>query len=201
MFITFEGPEGAGKSTVVSELARRLTASGTKVLCTREPGDGAVGRQIREILLHGGAVTPVAELFLFLADRAQHVETVILPALDAGVTVLCDRYSDSTLVYQGYGRGLDLDFLRQLNQAATGGLEPNLTLLLDLPPQMGLARQTHKDRLDNEPLEFHIKIREGFREEAAANPTRWTMIDASQPLGQVVEECELAIHRRAERYV
>ena len=200
MFITLEGPEGAGKSTVIKELAGRLAATGVKTLVTREPGDGPVGQKIRDILLHGEAIHPHAELFLFLADRAQHVETVILPALEGGATVLCDRYADSTLVYQGYGRGLDIQLLRDLNHVATGGLEPNLTLLLDLPPELGIARIRHKDRLDQEPIEFHEKIRSGFLEEAKLDPVRWIVINALQPVDMVIEDCEKAINERAVRY-
>lgn len=193
MFVTLEGPEGAGKSTVIKELAERFSAQGLEVLVTREPGDGPVGKQIREILLHGEAIASRTELFLFLADRAQHVEAIVQPALARGVIVLCDRYSDSTLVYQGYGRGLDLGLLGGLNDIATGGLKPDLTLLLDLPPEVGLARQSSKDRLDNEPIEFHRKIRNGFLAEASVEPLRWVVVDAQQSVEDVVAACAVAI--------
>lgn len=195
MFVTFEGPEGAGKSTVIRALAEQLSP-GRQVLVTREPGDGPVGRQIREILLHGEHVEPRAELFLFLADRAQHVESIVQPALAAGALVLCDRYCDSTLVYQGYARGLDLNMLRNLNRMASGGLNPDLTLLLDLPPEIGLARQNAQDRLDREPIEFHRKVRNGFLEEAKLDPARYRVIDASQEVDRVVADCARAISER-----
>ncbi len=196
MFVTLEGPEGAGKSTVIKMLAERIRAQGFTVLVTREPGDGPVGKQIREILLHGEKIASTTELFLFLADRAQHVEAIIRPALQRGEFVLCDRYSDSTLVYQGYGRGLDLDMLRRLNEIATGGLQPDVTLLLDLPPEVGLARQGSKDRLDLEPIEFHQKIRDGFLKEAEAEPGRWVVIDAKQEVDKVIEGSEAALKLR-----
>ena len=194
MFITFEGPEGSGKSTLISGLAEVLRQRGVDVVVTREPGAGEVGRQIRQILLHGGRLDPKAELFLFLADRSQHVATVIQPALERDAWVLCDRHADSTLVYQGYGRGLDLDLLRAWNRFATGGCVPDLTLLLDLDPAVGLARISAKDRLDAEPMEFHRRIREGFLAEAAGDAARWVILDASRPvqnvLAQAIQEIE-----------
>lgn len=193
MFVTLEGPEGAGKSTVITSLGKRLASLGRTVVLTREPGDGDVGRRIREILLHGEAIAPLTELFLFLADRAQHVASIVGPALAAGNVVVCDRYADSTLVYQGYGRDIDLATLRVLNDMATGGLQPTLTLLLDLPAEVGLSRLVNKDRLDSEPLEFHRRIREGFLTEAAREPERWRVIDATQPVESVVAACEQAV--------
>ncbi|MBI1756764.1 MAG: dTMP kinase [Fimbriimonas ginsengisoli] len=191
MFVTFEGPEGAGKTTVLKAVARRLEADGQRVVMTREPGEGEIGAKIRDILLSGGDLSPAAELFLFLADRAQHVASVIKPALAAGAFVLCDRYSDSTLVYQGYGRGLDLETLRGLNQLATGGLTPDLTLLLDLDPELGLARLSldKMDRMDRESIEFHRKVRDGFLREAKREPARWRVIDAAVPIAGVILAC------------
>ena len=141
MFVTFEGIEGAGKSTAINYLAGFLQENGHDPLCTREPGGCALGRSLRSILLDARTreLSSRAELFLFLADRAQHVAEIIRPALEAGQTVLCDRYTDSTLAYQGHGRGLDTEYLRRLNQAASGGLQPDLTLLLDLPVPCGRA--------------------------------------------------------------
>jgi len=182
VFVTFEGPEGAGKSTAIQAVAESLRASGRSVVVTREPGAGSVGVRIRQILLDPDieAMSARCELFLFLADRAQHVAHLIGPALAEGSIVLCDRFSDSTLVYQGYGRGLDLDELRTLNRIATAGLEPELTLLIDVPAEVGLARVSQKDRLDGEPIEFHRRVRDGFLAEAAREPGRWRILDGSQ---------------------
>ncbi|MCW5938101.1 MAG: dTMP kinase [Fimbriimonadaceae bacterium] len=187
VFVTLEGPEGSGKSTLAMGLARRIQATGQEVVLTREPGAGVVGQAIRQILLHGAELTPTCETFLFLADRAQHVSSVVRPALASGAWVLCDRFSDSTVVYQGYARGGDLEALRRWNEAATGGLRPDLTLLLDLDPAIGLGRLQNPDRLDREPIEFHMRVREGFLAEAAREPDRWVTIDASQHPEAVLE--------------
>jgi dTMP kinase len=212
VFITFEGPEGAGKSTVLAMVAERLRARGHAVLSTREPGAGEVGKAIRDILLHGGDIHPHAELFLFLADRAQHVERIIRPFLESGHVrssvspqpdpsdttvhrgegehriVLCDRHADSTVVYQGHARGMDIEELRRLNWLATAGLVPDRTYLLDLPVEVGLGRLKDPDRLDREPIEFHRRVREGFRAEADREPERWRVLDATQTPEQLVEE-------------
>ena len=180
MFITFEGPEGSGKSTALRAVAAHLESVGVRVVCTREPGGGTMGPRIREILLHEGEMDPRAEIFLFLADRSQHGVEVIRPALAQGKVVLCDRYADSTVAYQGHARDFDLAQLRAWNDLATGGLKPDLTLLFDLDPEIGLARIAHKDRLDSEPLAFHIRVREGFLVEAALEPQRWLVLDASR---------------------
>lgn len=178
MFITLEGGEGVGKTTQQALLALQLRQAGYPCLCTREPGGTALGRALREILLHGDPLTPLAELFLYAADRAEHVQKCILPALAAGQVVVCDRFTDSTLAYQGYGRGLDLQQVRQLNHLATGGLQPHLTLWLDLPPEVGLARSGLADRLEQERLEFHRRVHQGFQALAAAEPQRIVRIDA-----------------------
>ncbi|MFS8740305.1 dTMP kinase [Synechococcus sp. WC10meta] len=178
MFITLEGGEGVGKTTQQALLALQLRQAGYPCLCTREPGGTALGRALREILLHGDPLTPLAELFLYAADRAEHVQKCILPALAAGQVVVCDRFTDSTLAYQGYGRGLDLQQVRQLNHLATGGLQPHLTLWLDLPPEVGLARSGLADRLEQERLEFHRRVHQGFQTLAAAEPQRIVRIDA-----------------------
>lgn len=195
MFVTFEGPEGAGKSTVLAKVAEALRADGRSVVETREPGSGEIGARIREILLGtaGEAPHPECELFLFLADRAQHVATVIKPALERGAVVLCDRFADSTVVYQGYGRGLDVPLLKTLNRAATGGLTPDLTLLFDLPTEVGLARLGDKDRMDSESAEFHERVREGFLKEASLDPMRWWILDATQPVDAVTAAALQAI--------
>lgn len=196
MFITFEGPEGAGKSTAIRSLADRLAQQGHQVEVTREPGAGDFGRAVRTLLLQSQAMSPKAELFLFLADRAEHVQSVVRPALAQGKIVLCDRHADSTVVYQGYARGLDVSTLKNLNAIATDGLRPDLILLLDLPADVGLARITDKDRLDSEPLEFHQKVRKGFLQEAALEPERWQIIDANQAPENVSEACYQAITKR-----
>lgn len=191
MFVTFEGPEGAGKSTVLRLAAAHLRDLGKTVFETREPGAGEVGGQIRQILLHGGDLPPASELFLFLADRANHVATMVRPRLAEGEWVLCDRHADSTFVYQSSARGLDADFVRSANTFATGGLKPDVTLLFDVPAEVGLARLTapgRLDRLDREPIEFHRRVRDGFLALAAQEPNRFRIIDATQPVERVLEE-------------
>ncbi len=185
MLVTFEGPEGAGKTTIISLVKEKLIMQGFLVCMTREPGSGAIGGLIRETLLHGEYLDAKTELFLFLADRAQHVTEVLQPAIKSGKIVLCDRYIDSTIVYQGYGRGFDLKLLKQFNEMATDGLRPDLTILLDIDPKIGLQRQQKKDRLDQESLEFHQKVRQGFLDETKQEPERWKVIDASLSLEEV----------------
>lgn len=186
MFITFEGPEGAGKTTAIAAIAEHLRDKGETVLVTREPGSGELGRKIREILLHGGAMPPESELFLFLADRSNHVRNVIQPALAQGHVVLCDRYADSTFVYQAIVRGLNPEFVRAANQFATGNLQPKRTFLLDLAPEIGLARIQSKDRLDSEPIEFHRQVRAGFLKLANNEPDRWQIVDATMEKESIV---------------
>lgn len=193
MFVTFEGPEGAGKSTAIRALAEEFRSRGMDVVTTREPGAGEVGKAIRNVLLHGEAIDPKTELMLYLADRAEHVAGTIRPALDRGALVLCDRYADSTLVYQGHARGFDLTRLRALNDFVTGGLKPDLTILFDLDPAEGLARIKDADRLDKEPIAFHEKVRHGFLDEAEREPARWKKIDASRPPAEVLAGCREAI--------
>lgn len=185
MFVTLEGPEGGGKSTALAALARRLTEAGYDIVTTREPGATDFGRQVRHLLLEGPELVPESELFLFLADRADHVMRVVKPSLEAGRIVVCDRYADSTVVYQGYGRGLDVEVLRTLNALATAGLQPDLTLLFDLDPEVGLARLGPRDRLDQEPLDFHRRVRQGFLTEASRDPDRWVVLDAGRPAPEV----------------
>lgn len=196
MFITLEGTEGSGKTTAIKGIAEVLRSEGHDVLVTREPGGSNIGPKIREILLGGDAVSPLAELLLFLADRTQHVEQVIRPHLAKGGVVLCDRFRDSTVAYQGYARGFDVALLEQLNDVATLSLKPDLTLLFDLDPEVGLARQTDKDRLDLEPLEFHQKVREGFLEIMKKEPERVIRVDASLEPQQVQANCLEIIHSR-----
>jgi dTMP kinase len=203
LFIAFEGGEGAGKTTQARTLQARLQAGGYKVLLTREPGGTAVGERLREIILRPAGkssdapaappqsgLTAAAELFLFLAARAQLVSEVIRPALANGITVVCDRFSDSTVAYQGYGRGLDREAVRAACDLATGGLRPDLSVLLDLPVDAGLSRKIQGgewDAIGEESREFHERVRRGFHELAAAEPQRWLVIDATLPIEDVSE--------------
>jgi dTMP kinase len=185
VFITLEGPEGSGKSSQLPELADFLCEQGYPVLTTREPGGTEIGDQIRQVLvsLDNQALQPRTEILLFLASRAQLVEEVIKPALQDGKIVLCDRYGDSTLAYQGYGHGLDLTFLRFMLAFATDNLKPDLTLLLDLDVEVGLLRKKREDewnRLDAYEVSFHKRVQRGYYELAAQEPERWRVIDAAQ---------------------
>jgi dTMP kinase len=186
MFITLEGPDGSGKTTQASLLADWLADQGHEVILTREPGGTEIGRQIRAVLHDPGNATMQAraEILLYAADRAQHSWQLIRTGLEEGKVVVSDRYADSTLAYQGYGRGLDLETLRRVNDFATGGLKPDLTLYLDIPPEEGLSRRQNGggewNRLDAETLEFHRRVRDGYLELAAQEPERWAVIDASR---------------------
>jgi dTMP kinase len=188
-FITFEGPEGAGKSTQLRFLAARLRDAGEEVVETQEPGGTALGREIRNLLLNEGheAPRPTTELLLMFASRAQNVDEVILPALGAGKIVLCDRFTDSSLAYQGAGRGLGSDVVYDLDRIACRGLVPHLTLLLDLPVEVGLAR-AHKSRMEGEPVLFHRKVREAFLQLAHDDSRRIRVVDSQQPKEAVSEE-------------
>ena len=193
MFITFEGPEGSGKSTQLPELARFLEEFGMSVVKTREPGGTKIGDQIREVLMRmdNTELHPRTEILLFLAARAQLVEELIVPSLQQGKIVLCDRYGDSTLAYQGYGHGLDLDSLRAMLHFATGGLKPDLTILLDVDVVTGLKRKKVKEewnRLDAFELSFHERVREGYHILAKKEPDRWKIVDATQEPEQVQKE-------------
>ena len=186
MFITLEGPEGSGKSSQLPDLAEFLRGQGWDVLTTREPGGTPIGDQIRQILmrLDNQELHPRTEILLFLASRAQLVEQVIKPALREGKLVLCDRFGDSTLAYQGYGHGLNLDTLRTMLDFATDKLKPDLTLLLDVDVETGLQRKRKEDewnRLDAYALAFHQRVREGYHELCRQEPERWRVIDACNP--------------------
>jgi dTMP kinase len=190
LFITFEGGEGCGKSTQSRLLLKKLEQQKTPVVLTHEPGGTALGNEIRKTLKRkrGSSISPQAELFLFAASRAQLVTEVIQPALQEGKVVICDRFAHSTLVYQGYGRGLDFTAINMLNNMATGYVNPDLIILLDISPEQGLARkQSLKDRFEIEDLSFHRRVREGYLKMAAAEPERWLVIDASLPKGKVAE--------------
>jgi dTMP kinase len=190
MFITLEGPEGSGKTHQISGLAQALRQQGYPVLMTREPGGTSIGDQIRSVLfdMKNTDMRPRTEILLFQASRAQLVEQVIRPCLGRGEIVLCDRYADSTLAYQGYGHQVDLDELRRVVDFATGGLKPDLTLLLDVEVEVGLKRKvaaSEWNRLDAYALDFHRRVRQGYHEMARAEPERWVVIDAGQPPGAV----------------
>ena len=185
-FVTFEGGEGTGKSTQIARLASRLRERGVEPVITREPGGTPLAEGIRALLLDAAhSPGPLAEAFLMEAARAELVAEVIRPSLAAGRVVLCDRYDDSTLAYQGAGRGLDLEMLRAWNRAATGGLTPDLTLLFDLEPEAGLARRVAAagatNRLDREPPEFHARVRERYLALARSERARFVVLDASLP--------------------
>jgi dTMP kinase len=188
--ITVEGIDGAGKSTQVERLAALLAGRGHRLVGTREPGATALGHELRRVVLGREiGLSPDAELLLFLADRAEHVATVIKPALEAGALVLCDRFADSTLAYQGYGRGRDLARVRRWNADASAGVEPDLTLLLDCPIELGAGRRHRQtDRYHVLDRDFHERVRQGFLAEAAAAPTRIRVIDASRDLDAVTAE-------------
>jgi dTMP kinase len=197
-FITLEGGEGGGKSTQAELLSRALTAQGHAVLTSREPGGTELGKKIREILLsqtpHG--LVPVAELLLYAADRAQHVREIIAPALAENKIVVCDRFQDSTTVYQGVARGLNKKWIEQLAEIANGGLKPDLTFLLDLDPEVGLKRSHQRlkaensmeDRFEKETLEFHRKVRQGFLDLAKQESNRFVIIQADRTPMEVHEE-------------
>ena len=207
-FITFEGGDGAGKSTQIKALERHLAARGRSFVSTREPGGTPLGKLIRQALLEVGKqpIGSPTELFLYLADRAQHVQDVIVPALDSGKIVLCDRYTDSTLAYQGYGRGIDLKILRELNKLADRGVKPDLTLLFDCPVELGLSRTAKRmadeqadarreDRFEREVSEFHEKVRAGFLDLAQGEPERFRIIDASRSVVEVTQDIKSIIDR------
>lgn len=197
-FISFEGIEGSGKTTQIQLLANRLESLGYNVLITREPGGCPIADQIRHILLHpdNDRLVPGAELLLYAAARAQHVAEVITPALEQGKIVLCDRYCDATLAYQGYARGLDLQLIHQLNDLAAGTCCPQLTLLLDMHPDQGLHRAQSRNavaqgpaegRFEQESLIFHSKVREGYLTLAQQEPQRIKVVDATGTHEQVAE--------------
>lgn len=199
-FITIDGVEGAGKSTQAARLADALRRDGHEVVLTREPGGTELGRALRRMLLEDDSPGPTAEteLLLYLADRAEHVRRLIQPALARGAIVIADRFSDSTVAYQSYGRGLPLDTVKRLDAFARGGVAPDLSFFLDLPPDLGLerARATGPaDRLEREALDFHKRVRDGFLTIAAAEPARVVLLDARLEIADLARE--LAEHARA----
>jgi len=195
IFIAFEGGDGAGKSTQVALLADAFEHVGREVVRTRQPGGTDLGAQIRELLLHGDHVSPRAEALLFAADKAHHADLLIRPALTAGQVVICDRYVDSSVAYQGAGRVLGADEVRDVSLWATESLLPDLTILLDLHEgQDRLADRTKYDRLESAGDDFHARVREAYLELAAAEPGRFVVLDAREP----IESIALAIRERVE---
>lgn len=200
MFITLEGIEGAGKTTQIKEMVGFLEGRGHVCTVTREPGGTSIGKRIRSILLDPecGEMNPLTELLLYNADRVQHVEMLIKPALDAGKTVICDRFFDATTVYQGYARGLDISLIMKLHRLALGGLKPDITILFDLPAKTGLTRAwkavrqgdrtSQETRFEKEKIEFHRKVRAGYLDLARQEPSRFRIIDAGQDQKWVKEE-------------
>ena len=201
-FITLEGGEGSGKTTQVPRLAQYFRSAGYPVLVTKEPGGTISGRSMRSILLKNttNPIDSKCELFLYLADRAQHVEEVVKPALEAGKIVISDRHADATIAYQAFGRELNVKFITALNRFATGGLKPALTFLLDQPPEVGLARCQNRapmNRLDREGLAFHRRVRRGYRELARSEPDRIRVINAKLDPDKV----QAAIQRHAQQFL
>jgi dTMP kinase len=200
LLVTFEGVEGSGKTTVAKAIAENLRQKGLTVTVTAEPGTTSVGRQIRQLLATVDERTAWTETFLFLADRAEHVAKVIKPALERGEIVLCDRFTDSTIAYQGFGLGLPLEWLMQLNSIATNGLVPDLTLLLDIDPEMGLKRSQRETVFERRSLDFHQRVRWGYLWLAKQEPHRVKVIDASQPLESVLTQALRLVEEALARW-
>ena len=206
-FITFEGPEGSGKTTQAKRLAERLRAEGIEVLTTREPGGTPTGEVIRDLLQHnlgGEPLCDAAEALLFCASRAQICRNVLGPALAAGTWVVLDRFTDSTLAYQGYGRGFDLATLRAMNDFATGDVKPALTVLIDIPVELGLSRvlarsNGTRDRIESAPLEFHKRLQAGYLEMAKREPERFIVIDGTAEHDAVLAKIWEAVETRLLR--
>jgi len=207
VFITLEGPDGSGKTTQAHLLAEWLQGQGYDVVLTREPGGTDIGDQIRAVLHDpcNNAMDARTEILLYSASRAQHVAQQIQPALAGGQVIVSDRYADSTLAYQGYGRGLDLDTLRKITEFATGGLTPDLTLYLDITPKEGLERRQlgggEWNRLDAEALEFHQRVRSGYLELIEQEPERWVAVDADRAVEKVQAEIRVMVRERLMRDV
>jgi dTMP kinase len=191
LFITFEGGEGSGKSLQAKALYRRLSRLAIPALLTHEPGGTPLSKKLGRWLkwTEGTDISPVTELLLFNASRAQLITKVIQPNLESGINVVCDRYTDSTTAYQGYGRGLALGMVKAINDAATQGLQPDLTVLLDIPVEVGLGRKKNRkqDRFEQEALTFHRRVRDGYRKMSANDSQRWLVVDATQPKAKIGE--------------
>ena len=197
LFITFEGADGCGKTTQIKMLKDYLENSGYEVVLTREPGAKGLGEKVREILLnYDGEVSDRCESFLFLADRAQNIDTIVNPAVKAGKIVLCDRHIDSTVAYQGYGRGLDLERINMLNRLATDGKTPDLTLVFDIDVETSMHRVgKNKDRMESAGVEFHNKVRNGYLEIAKLNPERVKVIDGRETIEKVFENVKSVVNK------
>jgi dTMP kinase len=205
LFITLEGGEGAGKTTQIVHLAGFLTQRGITSILTREPGGTAIGKRIRSVLLDPGhaGMAPATELLLYMADRAEHIQSVIRPALAGGTSVLCDRFFDATIVYQGAARGLSAEWVGRLHDLLFGGVKPDLTLLLDLPPEAGLARARRQleqggraggeGRFEAEALDFHQRVRRGYLALADQEPERFRVIDAGRDEDRVRQDIQKAV--------
>lgn len=202
-FITFEGPEGSGKTTVIREITQRLESEGWEVVVTREPGGVKTGEDIRKILLEGEAIDDRSEALLFAASRREHLVNKVLPALHEGKVVLCDRYIDSSLAYQGYARGIGVEEVRSINEFAINGLYPDLTLYLDIRASVGIQRindnQRTQNRLDREKLDFHEKVVEGYRQIIHNEPNRFAVINAEQSIEEVVNSAYESIIKYLEK--
>lgn len=187
LFITFEGADGCGKTTQLMMLAKYLKSQGRDVVVTREPGARGLGEKIREILLnYDGEVSSQAEAFLFLADRAQHIDVIVNPAVKSGKIVLCDRHTDSTVAYQGFGRGLDLERINMLNNIATGGRKPDLTFVFDIDVETSMKRVgNERDRMESSGMAFFNRVRQGYLEIAKNEPERVKVIDASRSIEEI----------------
>lgn len=187
LFITFEGADGCGKTTQLMLLAKYLKAQGREVVVTREPGARGLGEKIREILLnYDGEVSSRAEAFMFLADRAQHIDVIVNPAIKSGKIVLCDRHTDSSVAYQGYGRRLDIDEIKRLNSIATNGKKPDMTLIFDIDVETSMARVGDtKDRMESAGIEFFNRVRNGYMEIAKQEPNRVKVLDASKSIEEI----------------
>lgn len=190
LFITFEGPDGCGKTTQMKLLAEYLEKKGEEVVLTREPGGKGLGEKVREILLnYDGEVSDRCESFLFLADRAQNIDIIVNPAVKAGKIVLCDRHIDSTVAYQGYGRGLDIERINMLNNLATNGKKPDLTFVFDVDVETSMKRVgKEKDRMESAGVEFHNRVRQGYLELAKQEPNRIKVIDATKSIEEIHDE-------------
>lgn len=211
-FITFEGVEGCGKTTQIRLLADALRQSGKRVVLTREPGGCAISDKIRAILLDAknSEMTPTAELLLYAAARAQHIDEVIRPALKSGAIVLCDRFTDATIAYQGFGRALDIGLIKQLNETATGGCRPDITVLIDCPVETGLERamarieagsaadsnHLREERFERESIEFHRRVRNGYLHLAKETPGRFVLIDGSSSVDRIAADILSAVSAR-----
>lgn len=198
LFITFEGADGCGKTTQLNLLADYLIQKGYDVVKTRETGAKGLGEKIREIVLHyDGEISSNAEAFLFLADRAQNIDVIVIPAVNAGKIVLCDRHIDSTIAYQGYGRGIDLERLKMLNNLATSGFKPDLTLVFDVDVETSMARVgQNQDRIEAAGTEFHEKVRQGYLELAKQEPERVKVINSKDSIENIFEQVKKIVDEK-----